>query len=472
MIKLFGKNFSLQALLLDIRFYLFLFFLLRLIGIENAPLESSHNWRQSLTNMIARNFYEEGPNLLYPKIDMAGEKSGIIGSEFPFFNYLIYLTAEIFGYQHWYGRLINLSFSTLGIYAFYKLVKELMEQQIAFYASLLLCFSIWFAFSRKIMPDTFSVSLMLMGLYAAYRYLKLKDKYSLFFFFILSSLSMLCKIPALLLFGSLGFLLFDKSISTNRKVIFIAVASLSFLLALCWYFYWVPHLVKNYHFALFFPRSLSQGWNEILALWPKLLSRFYFDAFHSYLAFGCCLLGLYFFLKTAKPLHIIGFALVSIVFSIFILKTGKVFPNHSYYIIPFVPVMAILGAFTLKSIPKSYSYLLLLFIGIESIANQQHDFFIKEEQHYKLRLEALCNAQLKADKLVLINGGDSPQSLYFANRRGWTLKNESFSQENVLDSLNQLGAHYLIIDKHQGQRTFQKVPPFYEDQDYAFYNLN
>ena len=43
----------LKRLLVDIRFYLLLFFVLRMYGITDAPLESSHSWRQVFTNMIA-----------------------------------------------------------------------------------------------------------------------------------------------------------------------------------------------------------------------------------------------------------------------------------------------------------------------------------------------------------------------------------------------------------------------------------
>jgi hypothetical protein len=100
---------------LDIRFWLLFFFVIRLFGITNAPLEMGHNWRQSLTNMVARNFLEGRVNLFYPVIDIAGEKTGIIGTEFPFFNYLIYMVSSVFGYAHWYGRGINLVVTTIGV---------------------------------------------------------------------------------------------------------------------------------------------------------------------------------------------------------------------------------------------------------------------------------------------------------------------------------------------------------------------
>ena len=139
----------------DIRFWLLILFLLRLIGITNPPLEMSHSWRQSLTAMISRNFIEYGPNLLYPRIDMGGIREGIIGSEFPFFNYLIYLFAKTFGYNHWYGRLINLSVTTVGVFYFFRLIKGLMTERIAFFSALLLALSVWFGLARKIMPDTY-----------------------------------------------------------------------------------------------------------------------------------------------------------------------------------------------------------------------------------------------------------------------------------------------------------------------------
>lgn len=72
------KKQQIISILSDFRLWIFFFFILRLIGITNAPLEVGRNWRQSLTDMIARNFVEGNPNLLYPQIDMAGNQTGII----------------------------------------------------------------------------------------------------------------------------------------------------------------------------------------------------------------------------------------------------------------------------------------------------------------------------------------------------------------------------------------------------------
>lgn len=86
----------------DIRFWIFVFFVLRMAGIMQPPLEVAHNWRQTTVTMVARNFYETDAGIWLPRVDMAGEKSGITGMEFPLFNYLIYLFSLVFGYDHWY----------------------------------------------------------------------------------------------------------------------------------------------------------------------------------------------------------------------------------------------------------------------------------------------------------------------------------------------------------------------------------
>lgn len=70
---------GLPAWLKDIRFWILVFFLLRMYGIMNPPLEVVHNWRQTTVTMVARNFYETDPNILYPRIDIAGMKPALPG---------------------------------------------------------------------------------------------------------------------------------------------------------------------------------------------------------------------------------------------------------------------------------------------------------------------------------------------------------------------------------------------------------
>lgn len=456
----------------EIKFYLILFFLIRLIGITDPPLESSHNWRQCFTNMISRNFSESKLDLLRPMVDLGGAGTGIVGSEFPLFNFLIYLFNETFGYDHWYGRLINLIVSTIGIYFFHKLIKSLFSKSTALYSSLVLLVSIWFAFSRKIMPDTFSVSLVIIGLYFGYSYLTKGKLFSLLSYFALCTLGVLCKIPSLSILSIIAILPFIREI--NRKRIFSIWIStaLSLCFVCTWYFYWTPLLLEQYNFQLYIPKGIMEGIQEIIPLFPELLKRFYFTAFRSYIAFPCFILGLFFLIKQRKYFSLIGFSTISVVFALFIIKTGNVFPLHSYYIIPFVPVMAVLIGYFLSTIPSRFRYLILCAIMIEAIANQQHDFKIKDNQLHLLALEEKVNQNIGKKDLVITTGGRTYKNMYFAHRKGWVAYNRDILRKEFTDSLANLGAKYLIVNKQDLEYVNPGYEKVFDDQNYAFFNLN
>ncbi|MFA7274479.1 MAG: glycosyltransferase family 39 protein [Crocinitomicaceae bacterium] len=463
---------KIQARFSDIRTWLTFFFLVRFVGIANAPLEIGHSWRQSLTNMTARNFYENGIDLLHPMIDMAGEKSGILGSEFPFFNALIALMADVFGYEHWYGRLINLIVSTLGLYFFYKLIRAILNEKIAFSSTLVLCVSIWFGFSRKSMPDTFSVSLVIIALYGAYLYLKEGKWLPLFAFFTLATLGILCKIPALALLSVLGVAPFVSSIPVKRIGVLNAFGALSVGVVGLWYFYWVPYLVKTYGFELYINKGLTLGCQEIWGMKAATLEKFYFSAFHSYVALATFLVGLYFLIKKGNSRIWLALSLYTFVFFVFVILTGDVFPKHSYYVIPFVPLMALVVGYFFAEIPPKYATLLLAIIAIESIANQQHDFFIKGSEKYKLTLEPLVEKTIPKDSKIVINGGDSPQHIYFAHRKGWTVDSDKILRTDFVDSLSNLGAQYLIVDKQAIPEALFFYTKASSNTGYVIYQLN
>jgi hypothetical protein len=455
----------------DIRFWIVFYFTIRLIGITNAPLEVDHNWRQSLTNMTARNFVEEGADLFHPKIDMAGNRTGIIGSEFPIFNYLIFLVSKIFGYAHWYGRLINLIISSLGIWFFYKLVAKISSKQIAFTSTLLFLSSLWFMFSRKSMPDTFSVSLMIIGIYHIHAYLFENKNTSLLWAFLLCTLGGLSKIPAVSLLAFLPLVLFSRQTSTSRKTILYGTLFLSALCICSWYFIWVPYLVETYRFQLYFPKGIVEGWNEIYPLLGGFFKKFYFSALSSYLAFAAFIIGCYFFVRKTSKEMLLSIALITTTFLVFILKTGAVFPLHNYYVLPFVPVMALVAAYSIVELKSKWQTLVLVGISIEALANQQHDFFIKPKELYKLEIENTIAPFVPKEAKVIVNGGPSPQDMYFTHRKGWSYNNVELTSER-LDSLQKEGAQFLIFNKHSKPKVSILETKIFENEHLIVFKLD
>jgi len=315
------------------------------------------------------------------------------------------------------------------------------------------------------------MSLVIIGLYHAYVFLKSGKKPALLFFFLFSTLGLLSKIPALSLFSALGIIVLIKEVTVKRKMVLLSAATASFTIACLWYFYWVPHLVETYHYELYFPKGIIEGIKEISLLLPPALKKFYFDSLHSYIAFICFVAGLFFIFTSKKKPIILGFGLVTMVFMVFIIKTGYIFPNHNYYIIPYTPVMAIVAGYFIARIPAKYRYILLCLIAIEGIANQQNEFFINENQLYKLGLEGATDQVTQRDDLIVINGGQNPQDIYFSHRKGWTCENEEITNPQFLDSLIDLGATYLIVDRSKLNTGIQSHTQVYQDEHYSIYSL-
>lgn len=462
----------------DIRFWIFVLFIIRLIGITNPPLEVGHNWRQTTVTMVSRNFLEVDNNILYPRIDIAGEKSGITGMEFPLLNYMIYIISKIFGYQHWYGRLINLLISSIGLFYFYKLTRKYFTEQVAFSSTIVLAVSIWFQFSRKVMPDTFSMSLIIACIYYGSNYLEntlSKNNFlHLICYGVLMSLGVLSKLPSGFLLVAFVLFLLDKNIPIKRKVIFSIVSLIGILPVVVWYYYWVPYLVEKYGFWHFFMgKGFSQGFSEILQNLNDTSSKFY-DTSLKFIGFGVFLYGLGYSIKKGDSKIYFLFILTFISFSIIIFKAGYTFPHHNYYIIPFVPVMALIAGYGLSKIKYSkLALILLIAISIEGIANQQHDFRIKEKDRQVLNLEKdLDSLSLRSD-LIIINSGNYPTPMYFAHRKGWVNTNDKIRDEEYIKSLKDKGLKYIVILKRSfgTETSLNRYKKVLENEDYSIYEL-
>lgn len=399
--------------------------------------------------MVSRNMLEISPNLLYPRIDMDGTGTGIIGSEFPIFNFLSYLWFKIFGFSHWAGRLINLVTSSIGIYYFYKIVKRYFTIEVAFSASFILIVSGWFGFSRKIMPDTFSVSLILIGLYYATVFLDKWKRRDLFIFMFLATLGGLSKMPSVSILAVLAIPVLSSAYPKRQKLELIGASSVIILILGLWYFYWVPHLLDVYGYKLFFPRGILQGLKELIVNWFDTLDKFFFASFFSFVAFFFFLKGLFNSIKDKNKLILWSMFFVSLVFIFYMMKTGDVFSFHSYYIIPFTPIMALIAGYGLSKLKARWVYLFLLFISVESIANQYNDFFIKDDQRCKLNFELIADEFTGKNDLVVVTGGMDPITMYYLHRKGWSVYNNVLSDSIKMEEMHKLGAKYIFVDKKQ-----------------------
>ena len=452
-------------------FLVLLLFAVRLIGITNPPLEKGHSWRQCTGLMVARNFYEGDDNIMYPRVDEAGAGTGIIGMEFPLLYHLHYRMASVFGYTHWYGRLINLIISSLGLWYFSRVLLRLRcSKRMAWVATLALGVSIWFAFSRKTMPDTFSCSLMLVAIYYAVCYFEDNKIVNLLLYSFLASLALLSKIPAgILLTWLIPIGILKGTRHTGTGIVLASIIPL--LLTYLWYYRWNPYLAVEYGNWYNIGKSFGEGIKDIATHLPETLKHFYFHAFCGYILTLLSVVGLVLaFVKRDNLLLGIG-GTTLLVFIVYILKSGFYFYHHNYYIIPFVPVMAMFCAFALESVKPKWLLLLLPLVGaIECTANQQHDFFVPKSEAYKASLEIIMDDIAATDDLIAVNGNSNPQLIYFAHRKGWNCSDEQIASSDFRNTMKEQGCRWFVIDKHACDWRDNEQTPTVENDDFIIYS--
>lgn len=442
----------------DIRFWICIGFALRLLTID-TPIFDSHNWRQADGYAVARNFLEESPNIFERRIDNRGSGTGITPSEFPLMNYITYLCYLFTGVEWWPARLLNLAVTSLGIFSFHQILKVRWNERIALYSSLILLFSIWFSFGRKFMPDTFSASILLTGIWLQVSYLKKQTPVTLVLSIGLISIGLLTKITSfpLLLFSV--FLLLDKTEPARvKKHILIGIVT-ALIPAVLWYFYWNPKVADLYANGQILIRTDFS--EHIAALYlhiGKVLKRFYQNAFY-YIGFLFFLVGAYASIKEKKS--VLKIILIALTFAIYVLFSGFKFAEHDYYIIPLVPFMALGAAYGLSYLrSRKLSVFVLCLIVIESFSNQISDIYSAKPTTEFLAVEEFVDEHLPPDVLVATNSRMNTNILYFSHRKGWALANTDFGHSDYMKNISVDGCEHILWYKKNG--TLEDIQPTFK----------
>ena len=433
----------------DVRFWIGLGVVVRLYGITDPPLETSHHWRQATVAMVARNLVADNFDVLHPRMDTAGELSGITGMEFPLLNLFIAICIAVVGPEHWYGRLIVLLFSALGTYRLHLLVARRLDSHTASYTTAILIVSLWFMYSRKIMPDVLALSLVLMGLERLEKSISSGGaRGPLTAAMLLICAGTLSKITAGCLLAVIPILLVPRLNGWHLVARFYLAIIVACIPALWWYACWVPHLVQEFGYWHFFMgKPFVQGARELLDNLPRTLDNFYFDAIR-FSGFTVFVWGLYVVFRERQKALIALVLLQSVAFLIVMLRSGSTFWIHAYYILPFIPLMALIAGIGLSKLKsQNLARGLLMVVVAEGLASQWNDFHISKDQSFLLNLEMDVQRQIPQTALIAINSADIPTPMYFAHRRGWLATNEELSNPMKLDSLHALGCNFVVVLK-------------------------
>jgi 4-amino-4-deoxy-L-arabinose transferase-like glycosyltransferase len=145
---------------------LMLFGLISKLFNLTSPLLDYHSWRQTDTAGIARNFYNNGFNIIYPQIDWGGAGPGYVESEFQLVPFISSLFYKIFGVHEYIARLVVIAFSVGSIYLLYRMIRMHYSQRVAAFSIIFFIISpLELYFGRAVMPESAMIFFSIGSLY-------------------------------------------------------------------------------------------------------------------------------------------------------------------------------------------------------------------------------------------------------------------------------------------------------------------
>jgi 4-amino-4-deoxy-L-arabinose transferase-like glycosyltransferase len=381
-----------------------------------------HNWRQTITLMVARD-YSRRFDLLHPAVLwITNGAPSYFNAEFSIQSILAAMLYRLTGESRAAARIVVIAFSLAGIAWLYQLLHRRAGVLAAFLGALflsLLPYSVFFG--RVFMPDIPAMSLTLGGLSMLDRWTDGRRTTDLISAAIVTSLAILQKLtvafvglPMLYLFGQV----YGKKIFLRREpYVFAAIALLP---PLAWYSH-AYRLGRISGSAIMLPHLFLSGlrqWLQVSFAMP-LFRAVALETF-SPLALALVLVGFFWpasdRITWLLRLWVVGAA------GVLALMPDALPANH-YYFAVLLPGGAGLMALALARLTpdrRSWGLLAIVVCAIAiSAFRATAQFFVPDRAPYEMG--RYLNRVTAPTDLIVTETGGSPNVLYYADRKGWML---------------------------------------------------
>lgn len=452
----------------------FVFFTLILLVLRflhfGPELEAPHDWRQCDTAHYCRDFYENGLDLLHPKVCWMGNRD-TLALEFPLPEAIVALGYRFTGESILLARLFFFLFFGLSVFYLYQFTGLLWGTGMARISSLIFMGApLSLFYSRAIHIDFFVVFCTHAMVYYFLSGLKNKRTITLILSSVFAALAFLVK-PAYPFYWAIPLLYYVHYLRQWR---WFLSRSIIFMLPLVLFFWWQHHV--------FTINNASPDWSYILHYHKMIQSPgWYFGHFkYRFQLYPWYIL----FLRSAG--EVAGFAGgVLLIFGLIRSKnipqagflwswlTGTglyilVFFNlnvvHNYYQIPLVAPAAVLIGWGILSAAQNNQIKILSMSSAVVLVN----FIYAEINYYGIshdHVEAgrIIQENTPEQALVIVTYGNldcrNPQILYRAHRKGWSVE-EAALNPTVLTRLRQeeKAAYWIYIGQDVPQSTFYALP--------------
>jgi hypothetical protein len=404
---------------------LLLAFAARTFHIAYPPWDY-HNWRQTQTLMLARNFARHGFDLLHPQVNWVGSggasNPSYFSGEFSIESVLAASLYKAFGESEVAARIVVIAFSLLGIYFLYKLLERragtLAARIGAFFYALLPYH--WF-FGRVFMPDVPALTLALGGLLFLDRWTSNRNPGALAAAATLTALAVLQKLTVIFIGAPVLYLFWvarGRRLFVQGETYFFAATALAPSVA--WYLH-TNALSQSSGFSFVQPGLFGRhlgSWLSVDFL-HRLLTPLATEAFAPA---GLLLFLAGLFWPGGGPAFWIFRLWAAGAALLLFLLPDALSANYYYYslLLPAVAALGGLALARLASVRAAYPLLavVLVLFAIESTGTVLP---LYQEDRAPRDLGQLLNGLTASSDLIAAETGGSPNLLYFADRRGWML---------------------------------------------------
>ena len=450
-----------------------------LMHLRAFPMDliGPHVWRQSQTMTNVINFYESDFNIMNPRRNNQGNRSGIYRMEFPIMQWAFAGIIKMTGQPLLVSRILTFILSLISILGFYFLLKSLFNHEIiALIGAWALNFSpAFYYYAVSPLPDNFALCAGIWAITVFLRSLPEPNWKNTILAASLMSLSMAAKMP-FILFYAVPFGFYVLKI-IQRKLILQDVGKGLIWLALfaptlLWYLWVIPTWEGNGIVAGMLALAdspiilLDYLQHNLFSNLPELLLNI--GAVPLFIA------GFYFIKKRNIHQHqlfypLLFWAFLTLLYFFFELNMiGKV---HDYYLFPFYPILFIIvayGAFHWANTKNGQKIVAILLISLPIFAfariqgrwNVEAPRFNKDLLQNKTELQAISQ---KSDLIVIGNDASDAIWFYHLDRKGWGFSKKFPLQPQRLKVMIEKGAKYLYTDS-EAVLKHPKFQPYLQNQ--------
>lgn len=195
------------------------------------------SWRESDLGAVSRNFYTEGMNPFYPRIDWRGDGPGFAEMELPLFPWLTAVTYKIFGIHDQLGRIWTFLFSLGALWFFYRLARQYLTPFAATIAFAFFALNpLMVETATSIQPEGLMIFAYIAAVFFFIRWTRFERRGDFWAAVSATAFALLAKAPAAHVGLFFGILIFDKfGLAALRKWRVWAFGILSLAPAVLWY---------------------------------------------------------------------------------------------------------------------------------------------------------------------------------------------------------------------------------------------